>query len=373
METEKEKGLPLPLAVFYVVKSSIGVGILFLPACFARLGLMNSLIITTLASLLNCLTSVWIGELAFEAKTTNLVNLCDQRWLKTSVSTLGVVMSLTTLVVYTRLVVDSMTFLNFPKFLLTILASSLILPFCLLRETKTISWIALLGLVGMLYVLLLVLVDLFLHFPRHLDYGPFKPLGLESIGPIANITYSLECTFWIPAVSVSVASPVGKPVCISFLIIALTYLLMGTAGILRYPDISAAIIHVSQSVPYRIAQMCLSLVYIISFPLILAPIRAIIASSIKCTNSVIYNIFESFAFVLLISTASLFAPSTTVTIADTVGALGNAPIALCLPAYLAHRAGKLDSTIKKALACCCALAGGLLWGGGVVNLVLKYK
>ena len=171
MEAEKEEGLPLPLAVFYVVKSSIGVGVLFLPACFARLGLVNSLIATTVAGLLNCLTSVWIGELASEAKTTNLVNLCDQRWLKTTVSTLGVVMSFTTLVVYTRLVVDSMSFLNLPKLLLTILASSLILPICLLRETKTISWIALLGLVGMLYVLLLVLVDLFLHLPRQLDYA----------------------------------------------------------------------------------------------------------------------------------------------------------------------------------------------------------
>ena len=200
-----------------------------------------------------------------------------------------------------------------------------------------------------------------------------KPLKLESIGPIANITYSLECTFWIPAVSVSIATPTGKPIFISFLIITFTYLIMGSAGFLRHPDISSAVIHVSQSIPYRIAQMCLSVVYIISFPLILAPIRAILASTIKCTNSFIYNLFESSTFVLLISTVSLIAPSTTVTVADTIGALGNAPIALCLPAYLAHRAGKLDSIVKRVLACCCALAGGLLWIGGVVNLILKYK
>ena len=373
MEIEKGKDLPLPLAVFYIVKSSVGVGILFLPACFARLGLVNSLIVTIISALLNCLTSVWIGELAFEAKTTNLVKLCDQLWLRTSVSAVGVLMSITTLVVYMRLVVDSMSFLNVPRFLLTILASSLVLPFCLLRETKTISWIALLGLVGMLYVLILVLVDLFTHFPKHLDDSLFKNLTLGSIGPIANITYSLECTFWIPAVSVSIASPTGKPIFISFLIITFTYLLMGSAGFLRHPDISSAVIHVSQSIPYRIAQMCLSVVYIISFPLVLAPIRAILASTIKCTNSFIYNLFESSTFVLLISTVSLIAPSTTVAIADTVGALGNAPIALCLPAYLAHRAGKLDSIVKKGLAGCCALSGGLLWIGGVVNLILKYK
>lgn len=370
----EEKGLPLPLAVFYVVKSSIGVGVLFLPVCFARLGLVNSLIVTSISGLLNCLTSQWIGELAFEAKTANLVTLCDKRWLKMSVSTAGVIMSLTTLVVYMRLVVDSMSFLNLPKFILTIIASSFILPFCLLRETKTISWIALLGLVGMLYVLVLVLVDLFLHFPRQLEDGTlFKAFRLESIGPIANITYSLECTFWVPAVSVSTASPAGKPILISFLIITVVYLIMGTAGFLGHPDISTTIIHASHSIPYRIAQMCLSIVYVISFPLILAPIRAIIASTIKCTDSIIYNVFESSAFVLLISTASLIAPSTTVTIADTVGALGNAPIALCLPVYLVYRAGKLDSIFKMAFASCSALAGSLLWIGGVVDLVLKYR
>ena len=184
----------------------------------------------------------------------------------------------------------------------------------------------------MLYVLVLVLVDLFLHFPITLMASSSSPSDCNPSVPSQTLLIPLNAPFGYPPSHFRRASSEQT----RMPLLPDHHLCLPSHGHCRLPrlipTISTVIIHASQSIPYRIAQMCLSIVYLISFPLILAPIRTIIASLHSHAESFIYNLLESSVFVLFISTTSLLAPSTTVTIADTVGALGNAPIALCLPA-----------------------------------------
>lgn len=370
--------LSLPFASFYVAKACIGVGILFLPACFARLGLLPAVVLSLACYLLCTLGVNWIASASLQEKCPDLVELSGSihRHARIVVGALMVSMALSSLVVYLRLIVDSFIgiFRVGTRTSVTAITAAAILPIASVRSTRHISWISFAGLLGMLYVVLIVVVDYFAASPSTPpQWSLAKAPQMNWIGSLANIMYAFGSEFWIPQVAVlSPPRHLSSAVTVGMSATVATYLLMGIFGYLRFGDgLQEAVIHAYPAgcpLTFTIAQGCLSLVYLFSFPLILAPVRILLGSVYdNCRLPV--HLLETAVLVALVTLTSLYASTATLIISDIVGALGNAPVALCLPPLLAYTHGVLDSWWSVAVGAAMFAAGVALWLAGMVSIV----
>lgn len=378
LKNDKPDGeLSLPFASFYVTKACVGVGILFLPACFARLGLVPAVILSLVCYLFCTIGVNWIAGVSLQEKCPDLVELSGSihRHARIVVSVLMISMALSSLVVYLRLIVDSFIgiFHVGTRTLVTMVTAAVLLPIASVRSTKHISWISFAGLLGMLYVVLIVVIDYCTSSSPPSKWSLTKAPQMNWIGALANIMYAFGSEFWIPQVAV-LSSPkqLSPAVNVGMTATVVTYLFMGIFGYLRFGDgLQEAVIHAYPDgcpLTYTIAQGCLSFVYLFSFPLILAPVRILLGSVYNnCRLSV--HLLETVVLIALITLTALFASTATLIISDIVGALGNAPVALCLPPLLAHMYGMLDNWWSKAIGVAMFTAGVALWLAGLVSIV----
>ena len=350
------------LAILYVAKTSIGAGILFVPACYARLGLIPGLVITIAGAFVTAMTALWVARSAVSHQTQDYVMLVGlmipslrwRRMIEASITLLAVLMSMSSLVVYLRIVSETaLVYLSsrYSREDASLMLLAVILPLSCIRSTSRLSWVSLGGILGMCYLLGIITIDLFrdLTFARTHAFN----LGSNALSSVASIMFAYASQFWMPQVALEMRSGPSFLIFSGTLIAMIAYLLMGVGGYVCFGDsirglpIIQAFATSETPLVYRIAQLCLSTVYLLSFPLKIAPLRVSVrrvflsAKSLERSevelSSIWWEMAESTVLISMVVAISRWAPANTLKVFDLAASLASAPLALILPALMSVR------------------------------------
>lgn len=434
--TRKQDTISLPLATFFVAKASIGAGILFVPSYYARLGLIPGLLATLLGAATTGVTAWWVALSARRLQTPDYVRLVGSmaggRPAEVVVALLALSMAIASLVVYLRLISDTLVSAFAPLFSTSrdavslVLAITVLLPLSCIRGIARLGWISVAGVCGMCYVIAVVVADMLAH-PRDTGIELVRPPDAGSFAAMSGLMFAYASQFWTP--QLACALPVrshGDPkdeqsaetdscnaqreesrviarVIISGTSIACAaYFALGISGYLRFGRRIAdlAVIHAySPAAPptaYFVGQLALTLVYVLSIPLKIAPLRLAIRGILGFPESMSTgsdgeddtswidwrNMTESTVLIAIILAISRWASKSTLALFDLAGSFGSAPIALIFPALMAvfllgqHRSTKANGVAGinawiVATVVCVAAIGAVLMASGIYKQLLS--
>lgn len=435
----KQDTISLPLAIFFVAKASIGAGILFVPSYYARLGLIPGLLATVLGAAITGVTAWWVALSARKLQTPDYVRLVGSmaggRPAEVVVALLALSMAIASLVVYLRLISDTLV-LAFAPFLSTsrdtvslVLAITVLLPLSCIRGIARLGWISVVGVCGMCYVIAVVVADMLAH-PRDTSIQLAHPPDSGSFAALSGLMFAYASQFWTPQLACALPGrshadasaeqynetascreqmdeerAIAKVIISGTSIACAAYFALGIAGYLRFGHRIAdlAIIHAySPAAPptaYFIGQLVLTLVYTLSITLKIAPLRLAIRGILGFPASISTdryssdeeddtrwidwrNMTESTVLIAIIAAISRWASKSTLALFDLAGSFGSAPIALILPALMAvfllgqHRSTKASGAagIKVWVVTtivCVATTGAVLMASGVYKQLVS--
>ena len=238
------------------------------------------------------------------------------------------------------------------------------------------------------YVIGIVILDCWTTSKPINDVVLFKPIDYESFAAVSSMLFAYASQFWTPQVALAMPSEPAPIIYTGTAIACTAYYAMGIAGYIRFGDAVAGIPVIqayrdSASTPmsYLVAQVALSLVYLLSFPLKIAPLRVAIrrvffthSNNSQSTNTPLHssNFFdpwhlaETTGIIAIIVAVSRWATASTMSVFDVVGAIGSSPIALILPALMAVRIGGRRVGFRVVSI---VLIGALLMTSGAIKTI----
>lgn len=387
------------LAVFYIAKASIGAGILFVPACYQRLGLLTGMVVTGIGAWITAVTALWVAKVSRSVGSPDYVQIVGRlagshtNWAELVVTVVAIIMSTASLVVYLRIISDTCVNLLKLCFSFTVerdsasllLALTIILPLSCIKGTSHLGWISLGGIIGMGYVIGIVILDCCTTNKPINDVILFKPIDYGSFAAVSSMLFAYASQFWTPQVALAMPSEPAPIIYTGTAVACVAYYAMGIAGYLRFGDAVAGIPVIqayrdgaSTPMSYLVAQVALSLVYLLSFPLKIAPLRVAIrrvffshsntSQPTDTSNSFdLWHLAETTGIIAIIVAVSRWATASTMSVFDVVGAIGSSPIALILPALMAVRISGFRIGFRVVSI---VLVGVLLMVSGVIRQFL---
>ena len=397
--------MSVPLASLTVAKMSIGAGILWVPSYVADFGLVGGILAICTASVVTYFTAKWTGQIARKHDTTDYIGAFSMHFglkgtakglFEAFVIVLALSMSIASLVTYLTVIgnaVESVTGWN-AKTGYLVVGIFVLLPLSCTQRIKQMGFISVAALLAMSYVIGVVLFDACTS-KMSKDVVLF-PLGLRGISleSTSGLLFAMASQFWICPLAHGLATDAAfeEAVLWGTLLAMLVYTVLGVAGYLRFgPPIKGLRVtdahaklsglgakdgrreHALQTLSL-IGQIAVALVYTLSFPLKLVPVRVALEKKIlgasdenkqepglstdekeedsSRTMSRNGSVIMSTILVLLILALAYFGISSALNLFHFVGAFAAVPLCLIVPGAAMvrkHRLGALSIVLLGSL------------------------
>ncbi|PJF18168.1 hypothetical protein PSACC_02021 [Paramicrosporidium saccamoebae] len=374
-------------ATISLAKSAVGAGALFMPLCFLRLGLLGGLIGITLAMVLTVMSLTFLGIACQRTGATDYLQLANALGgpkLEFFTVICVVAVMFAPIIVYIRL--SSAYLVNFlyhfcgisgEQHVVEVLLSIFVLwPMSWIRDGQKLAQFSSLGMLGMIYVAGLALFDFLLSSPwdfSTVQWFNYESTWKEAFGCLSMILFSFNCHFTLPTITRDLERPTAERnrsvIVASSCAAATFYLLIGISGYLQFgPQITGDMLAAKPSSPaYIIGQLSIAVVNVVSFPLIIIPVRGIIQWGCSKLgpfrpNSIAGSDALQGAAIILVGLITSSQFQSTAKVFDLIGSICGGPVTLLLPALFFRRStGRINPTVLILyIFGLCMLFGGIL-------------
>jgi sodium-coupled neutral amino acid transporter 7/8 len=374
-------------ATISLAKSAVGAGALFMPLCFLRLGLLGGLIGILLAMVLTVMSLTSLG-IACQRTGTNdylqLANALGGPKLEFLTVIFIIAVMFAPIIVYIRLssayLVNVMYYfwgISSEHHVVEILLSIFVLwPMSWIRDGRRLAQFSSLGMLGMIYVAGLSLVDFLLSTSwdfSAVQWFNYESTWKEAFGCLSMILFSFNCHFTLPIILRELERPTAersrKMIITSNCAAATFYLLIGVSGYLQFgPQITGDMLAIKPSnAAYIFGQLSIAVVNVVSFPLIIIPVRGIIQWGCSKLGRNGLNQIEGSdalqgAIIILVGLLVNSQFQSTAKVLDLIGSICGGPVTLILPALFFRRSVSTTNPIILILYIfgLCMLFGGIL-------------
>jgi sodium-coupled neutral amino acid transporter 11 len=374
--------------IFNLCKSAIGVGILSLPYSMRSAGLILGLLLLLLGSLTTTSTLYFLGRIAAHTDLGDYFEVGRQAF--GGVGEISAVISCTVYLFGGLIAYASYTAKYLQMFLAFVfdveansvwytnskviiaICAGFIFPLACLRDLSQLAKTSFVGMLCMTFVCGLTVIDYIVSSPAEKPVYSMLNVSTDALKAFSNILFAFCNHFTLLAIVPRFVNPTAKRrmsmIGISSSVVMLFYFLVSLFGYLNFGDaVPANILLAKKVTSYAIAQLLVSCVIIVSFPLLCDPTKSCVqflltkAIGPAAGNGQLRNMAVTAALVSGSAIVAMFAADAVLPILGAFTSLCGSLLMFIFPAIYFLRLGKLYKiSAKEKIVCYVDIIVGII-------------